>query len=337
MSRQPVAALELLARRALLAAGASIDAAASTARGLINAEAQGLGSHGLSRVSHYATHLRLGRIDGKAQPKVLGQRGATAIIDAADGLAFPACDLAVSTGLELAAIQGVSLVAVTNSYHFGAALHHLEAVAQAQMVGLALSNSPAAMAVPGGKRPLLGTNPIAAIFPRRQGDPLAIDLALSEVARGKLMQAAKKGEEIPLGWALDEEGQPTTDPARGLRGSMAPLGAATGNVKGAMLALIVELLVTSLTGARLGFEADSFFEAEGNRPRIGQAFLFINPGFLGGQSVYLERIETLITAMLEAPAVRLPGARRYALRRQAFAEGIEIADSLLAELEKLAG
>ncbi len=254
MSRQPVATLELLARRALLAAGASTEAAASTARGLIYAEAQGLGAHGLSRVSQYATHLRLGRIDGKAQVQVKSKRGATAIVDAADGLAFPACDLAVSTGIELARDHGVSFVAVTNSYHFGAALHHLEPVALAQMVGLALSNSPAAMAAPGGKRALLGTNPIAAIFPRPHDDPLGIDLALSEVARGKLMQAAKKGEPIPLGWALDEEGQPTTDPSRGLRGSMAPLGAATGNAKGALLALIVELLVTSFTGAHFGFE-----------------------------------------------------------------------------------
>jgi (2R)-3-sulfolactate dehydrogenase (NADP+) len=100
----------------------------------------------------------------------------------------------------------------------------------------------------------LGTNPIAAIFPRKDGPPLQIDLSLSNVARGKLMIAAKEGKSIPLGWALDKDGNPTTDPKAGLEGSMLPMG----GTKGAMLALIVELLVTALTGAALGFEASSF-------------------------------------------------------------------------------
>ena len=103
------------------------------------------------------------------------------------------------------------------------------------------------MAAAGGKRPLFGTNPIAAVFPRRAGAPLLIDLSLSEVARGKLMVAAKEGKAIPLGWALDGEGQPTTDPKAGLEGSMLPMG----GTKGAMLALVVELLVTALTGAAM--------------------------------------------------------------------------------------
>ena len=91
-----------------------------------------------------------------------------------------------------------------------------------------------------------------------------IDLSLSEVARGKVMVAAKKGEPIPLGWALDASGQPTTDAKAALEGSMLPIGAAT-STKGAMLALIVELLVTAVIGAQFGFEASSFFVDEGNR------------------------------------------------------------------------
>src|SRR5215468_5629531 len=123
------------------------------------------------------------------------------------------------------------------------------------------------------------------------------------------MVAAKEGKAIPPGWALDRNGKPTTDPKAGLEGSMLPLG----GDKGAMLALIVELLVTALTGAAMGFEASSFFVDEGNRPRIGQAFLVINPDALGGNSVYRERIETLVAAMLEDPGVRLPGERRRML------------------------
>ncbi|HPT55141.1 MAG TPA: Ldh family oxidoreductase, partial [Casimicrobium sp.] len=202
-----------LTASALEKAGASTAAAQSTAKALVYAEAQGTASHGLSRVAQYAGHMGAGRVVGNAAATIIKQQGATAIIDAADGFAFPACDLAIQTAINTARTQGIGLAAVTNSYHFGAAIYHLEAVAAQGMVGLAFSNSPAAMNAWGGKRALFGTNPVAAIFPRTGADPLAIDLALSEVARGKLMVAAKEGKSIPLGWALDAAGNPTTDPA----------------------------------------------------------------------------------------------------------------------------
>ncbi len=328
--------LNALTVAALVKAGASQASAESTARALIYADAQGTASHGVSRVPQYAGHMKSGRIDGKAVPSIAIQNGATAVIDAADGLAFPACDLAIQAAIDTAKKLGVAFVAINNSYHFGAAIYHLEAVAKAGMVGLALTNSPAAMAAAGGKRPLFGTNPIGAIFPRKNSDPLAVDLALSEVARGKLMVAAKDNKAIPLGWALDADGQPTTDPAKGLKGSMAPLGAATGSAKGAMLALVIELLVTAFTGARFGFEADSFFDVEGNKPKIGQAFLVINPNAMGGGDGYIERVETLITAMLDDDGVRLPGARRYDLQRKAETAGVNLPDALLAQMHAFA-
>jgi (2R)-3-sulfolactate dehydrogenase (NADP+) len=160
---------------------------------------------------------------------------------------------------------------------------------------------------------------------------LSIDLSLSEAARGKVMLAAKEGRPIPLGWALDRDGQPTTDAKAALGGSML----AMGGTKGAMLALVVELLVTALTGAAMGFEASSFFVDEGNRPRIGQAFLVIDPDALAGRDVYLERIETLIAAMLEDAGVRLPGARRAAIARRADAQGVEISQVLADQLRAL--
>src|SRR4029077_9182526 len=125
--------------------------------------------------------------------------------------------------------------------------------------------------------------------------PLTIDLSLSQVARGKVMMAAKEGRPIPAGWALDSDGRPTTDAQAALAGSMLPMG----GTKGAMLALVVELLACALTGAAMGFEADSFFVDEGNRPRIGQAFLVIDPDALAGSNAYFDRVETLIAAMME--------------------------------------
>lgn len=324
-----------LVTRALRHAGASQAMAASTARALVRAEAQGLASHGLSRVPQYATHLRNGRADGQAQAAVTRRKGAAVLVDARQGLAFPACELAVTTAIATARELGVCFVGVTNSHHCGVLVDHLRAAAAAGMVGLGFANSPAAMPAAGGKHPIFGTNPVAAIFPRQSAPPLMIDLSLSEVARGKLMVAAKEGKTIPLGWALDRQGNPTTDPKAGLEGSMLPLGAIS-SPKGSMLALIVELLVTAVIGARFGFEASSFFVDEGNAPRIGQAFLLIDPGALAGSDAYFERMETLVAEMLVDEGVRLAGARRMALEEKASQSGLVIPDALKTQLDQLA-
>jgi (2R)-3-sulfolactate dehydrogenase (NADP+) len=203
------------------------------------------------------------------------------------------------------------------------------------MVRVGFSNSPAAMPAAGGKHPVFGTNPIAAVFPRRDAAPLMIDMSLSEVARGKLMVASKEGRSIPLGWALDTQGQPTTDPKAGMSGSMLAIGA-TSSSKGAMLALVVELLVTAVIGAQFGFEASTFFEDEGNQPRIGQSFLIIDPSALAGSDAYLDRMEVFLTEIQRDDGVRLPGTRRLDLELVAQTQGITIPDLLKEQIEKLA-
>jgi (2R)-3-sulfolactate dehydrogenase (NADP+) len=329
MSRIALDELRTLVAAVLQGAGANPAMAEATARALVLAEAQGLGSHGLSRVAQYATHLRNGRADGSAQAKVLRRKGGALVVDAGAGLAFPACELAVQEAIAAARANGIAIAGVVSSHHCGVVVDHLRPVAAAGLVGLGFANSPAAMPAAGGRHAIFGTNPVAAVFPRRAAEPLSIDLSLSEVARGKLMVAAKAGQPIPPGWALDAQGQATTDPQAGLAGSMLPIGAAT-SPKGAMLALVVELLVTALIGANFGFEASSFFVDAGNRPGIGQAFIVVDPGALAGDSAYLDRIEVLVTEMLSDDGVRLPGARREALRRRAVAEGIDVPDALLA-------
>lgn len=314
---------------ALRAAGAGEATAQATAQALVLAEAQGLGSHGFSRVAQYTTHLRNGRVNRDAVPRVAQRRGGALLIDADEGLAFPACALAVAEAIETARTQGVAFAGVTASHHCGVVVDHLRPAAAAGLVALGFANSPAALPAAGGRHPVFGTNPVAAVFPRRGADPLLIDLSLSEVARGKVMLAAKQGQPIPEGWALDDQGRPTTDAQAALAGSMLSIGAAT-SPKGAMLALVVELLVTALIGAQFGFEAGSFFVDEGNRPRIGQAFIVIDPGALAGADAYLDRVEVLIAEMLKDEGVRLPGARREALRRRAETEGLEVAEALLA-------
>ena len=169
------------------------------------------------------------------------------------------------------------------------------------------------------------------MFPRRSADPLMIDLSLSEVARGKLMMAAKEVRAIPLSWALNSDGEPTTDPQKGLMGSMPSVGAAS-SPKGASLAL----MVTAVIGAQFGFEASSLFVDEGNQPRNGQAFIVIDPGALASTDNYYDRMETGTTEMLHGDGVRLAGARRLALERKADSEGLQVCDALLAQVRELA-
>lgn len=306
-------------------AGPTIDA-------LILAEAQGLASHGISRVPMYLAHVTHGRVNPNAVPVIQQQSASAALINADNGFAFPACNQAIKLAIQKASETGIAVGAVTNSHHFGVAGNHLRAIADAGLVGWAMGNSPAEMPAWGGKRAIFGTNPIAAIFPRTNADPILVDLSLSEVARGKIMVAAKNGTPIPQGWALDAQGNPTTDAKAALAGMMLPMG----GVKGAMLAMVVEIMVTALTGAQFGAEADSFFVDAGNQPRLGQIFLVINPDALAGRLAYESRLSDLIDVVLQDPDVRLPGTRRFALADEAMREGLELPDALVEQIRKLA-
>ena len=320
-----------LVRHALETNGASLTMATSTSHALVLAEMQGITTHGLSRVSQYVSHLKNGRVDGRATPKIIREMGATVIVDAGCGLAFPACDMAVIEAVTRAKKHGVAFSGVINSHHCGVLGNHLHPLQHAGMIGIALANAPASMPAAGGKNPIFGTNPIAALFPRQNATPLEIDLALSEVSRGRLIAAAEKTEPIPLGWALDKDGNPTTSPHAGLDGAMLPFGSRSGQ-KGALLALIVELLVTALIGTHFSYEASNMFTPEGNRPRLGHAFLAINPGALAGQKSYFNRLETFIEQLLRDDSTRLPGDSRHKNITLAKANGIQISSKLYASL-----
>jgi (2R)-3-sulfolactate dehydrogenase (NADP+) len=320
---------QTLARSAFESVGIPPEQADISAAALVRAEADGMASHGLSRVGQYCGHVQVGRVNPSAIPTVRHERPAAVVIDAQEGLAFPALQLASRRAAEKAKTAGIGMAAVGNSHHFGVAGHVAEDLARQGLIAIVMGNSPAAMPMWGGSRPLFGTNPIAAAFPRTGQDPVVIDLSLSAVARGKLMVAAQKGESIPEGWALDADGQPTTDPKAGLAGMMVPAGGA----KGAMLALMIEVLVVGLTGSSFGYEADSFFELEGNRPRIAQLVIAIDPQ-IAGQGVFQSRLEDLITVMSQDQSVRLPGSRRFALRHKAETEGIEVNEAVLTSIQK---
>src|SRR5688572_8450477 len=320
-----------LASTALKRAGANDRMAEAAARHLVRAEEQGLPTHGMSRVPFYCSMLRRGRADGAAQPAMVAERAGTCLIDNRDGLPYVSAQWAIKEVIERARRNGVAFAGIRNSAHVGVLGIHLLPVAEAGLVGFAFTNSPAAIPPWGGKKALFGTNPVAGVFPRKNKQPLVIDLALTTVVRGKIMMAMRKGERIPEGWALDRHGRPTTDPKEAIEhGSLFPIGGA----KGAMLALMFELICAALTGAAIGSEADSFFSEEGNKPRIGQAFIANDPSGLSGMDRYFERVEAVVAYMLADPEVRLPGARRFAAEVSAK-KGIEVPDELLAQIEKL--
>ena len=320
-----------LANTALKRAGANDRMADAAARHLVRAEEQGLPTHGMSRVPFYCGMLRRGRADGAAEPRMQAERAGACLIDNRDGLPYVSAQWAVEEAIQRARRNGIAFAGITNSAHVGVLGVHLAPVAEANMVGFAFTNSPAAIPAWGGKKPLFGTDPVAGIFPRKGKAPIVVDLALTTVVRGKIMMAMRKGEKIPEGWALDRNGKPTTDPKEAIEhGSLFPIGGA----KGAMLALMFELICAALTGSAIGPEADSFFSEEGNKPRIGQAFLAIDPSALAGMDRYFERVEAVVTRMLADPDVRLPGARRFASEKKSM-DGIDVPDELLAQIGKL--
>jgi (2R)-3-sulfolactate dehydrogenase (NADP+) len=308
----------------------SAENAASVARALVAAEADGLRGHGLSRLPTYAAQAKAGKVDGFATPRLTQPRPALALVDAASGFAYPALDVALRTLASAARSQGIAVAAVRRSHHCGVAGHPVEALAGEGLVALFFANSPAAIAPWGGAKGLFGTNPVAFACPLPDRLPIVVDLSLSKVARGNILAAKQRGDAIPGGWALDRAGQPTTDAAEGLKGTMVPLG----DAKGTALALMVELLAAGLTGANYAADASSFLDAEGPPPGTGQLIIAFDPVVIGGAGA-LQHFAAL-AGMIEAePGARLPGSRRFASRAAAEADGIRIAPALLAEIKAL--
>ncbi|MEN3794289.1 Ldh family oxidoreductase [Fulvimarina sp. MAC3] len=302
--------------------------AASVAHALVTAETSGQGGHGLRRVAAYSAQAKVKKVDGHATPLIDMPRSATMRVDAAEGFAYPAFDLAIERAPAVIAETGVLAIGVRNSHHAGVLGLTVERFAEKGLVALMTANAPSAMAAWGGTKPVFGTNPIAFATPIPDAEPVVIDLSLSRVARGKVMAAKQKGVAIPEGWALDKDGNPTTDADAALAGTMAP----AGDAKGAALALMVEMLSAGLTGANFAYEASSLFDDKGEPPRLGQFILVLDPEAIGGDGA-LGRLGELAAMIGSEPGVRLPGRRGLEARRKAASDGIAIEDDVMAMIE----
>ncbi len=324
--------LEHLVRQALVASNTSEGNAACVARALVLAECAGQKGHGISRVSSYSAQARSGKVDGHATPSMAHVKTATVHIDANHGFAYPAIDLAIDTVPALAREHGLGAAGISHSHHSGQAAYHVERLAEQGVVAMMFGNSPQAIAPWGSTMPVYGTNPLAFAAPRKDAPPLVVDMSLTKVARGKVMVAAKNNTPIPEGWALGPDGQPTTDAHLALKGTMLPIG----DAKGAALAMVFEILAVALTGAKFGYEASSFFEAEGDRPGVGQfLFAFATDG-IRDDGIFAERLEALLGLVGAQAGVRLPGTRSQGLKQKSLKDGVEVSSTILAEVQKIA-
>ena len=252
-------------------------------------------------------------------------------VDARCGFAFRAFADGLPVAAQAAQESGVALLAVRNSHHAGVLGFPVADLAEQGLVALGFANSPASLAPYGGTKVTFGTNPLAMACPRKNAPPLVIDLSMGLLARGKILQAAKKGELIPEGAAVDAQGNPTRDPAKAFDGALLPFG----GPKGYALALIVEIMSAALTGAALAIEASSLFTPEGPAPRLGQSFLVMNPAASAGAN-FVDRVEQLLAYINDQPGTRLPGDRRIGLSQQARqSNSIDLPDDLLKELRSL--
>ena len=319
-----------LVRDAFLRCNTSSANADSVASALVAAELAGQTGHGLRRVTSYCGQSLSGKVDGHAVPAADKPAAATLKIDAANGFAYPALDLMQAELPAMAQQCGIALCGISRSHHCGVAGVVVGKLADAGLVALLFANTPGAMAPWGGNKALFGTNPIAFAAPQAGGDPIVVDVSLSKVARGKIMAANQKGEAIPEGWALGPDGEPVTDPALALKGTMVPLG----DAKGTALALMVELMAASLIGANTADKASSSFEAEGTPPGVGQTIIAIDPTKIGGEAV-MDRFADMARSIEMQSGARVPGARRQKLRRDLLAGGLTVPADLLAEIEAL--
>ena len=316
MIRLSIADVELLCLEATLAAGASADAAASLARATVAAEAEGNRAVGLDHLPFYLDALLEGRIDGRAEPTIERPLPAIIQVDARGGTAHLGYDRAHDLLVEAARSCGIGLFAQKNAYTCGSLGTFAQRLAAEGLVAIAATNGPALMTVPGGRRPVYCTNPLAFAAPMADGETLLIDQASSQTAYVKIRDAAARGETLPEGWAIDGGGRPTTDPAAALKGALLTFGGA----RGANIALMVEVLSAGLTGANWSLDAPSI--SEGNRsPGTGLIVIAIEPRAFG--SGFEDRLSTH-ARRLEAEGVHIPGRAKAATRRRAVSEGIDV-------------
>lgn len=340
MAKVKLENLKVFCKQALEKEGMSSEYAEICAKVLSTTDAFGTNSHGTKNLHNYIKKCRVGGADIHAVPEIIKQNAAFAVIDAHNALGMiPSC-MAMELACEKAKAAGVGFVTVKNSCHFGAAGYYSNIAAGKGMIGLAMSNVDPNMTAPGAKGMLLGNNPFSYAAPARSVPSVFLDIAMSNVAALKVVQARKDGRQIPDTWIVDKDGLPTTDPGRyPEEGAMQPMAAH----KGYGLSVMVELLTGILSGGGVSVMGDIVswcFELE-KKNDVCHTFIAVDVDQFIGKDAFMDRVEAMSQKLREAPkaanATRIytPGEIEWTKRRKAEAEGFEIPEDVLASLKGL--
>lgn len=302
---------------------------------LLFADLRGVSSHGVARLASYLSRVDKNVMQADPDMKIEKDYEGSALLNAENGFGQVAGAKAMSIAIEKAKNSGIGMVSVKNSNHFGvAAFYALQAI-QRGMIGIVITNSSPAIAAYNTKNPLVGTNPLAIGIPAAEEKPLLLDMSTSVVARGKVRRAYLMGEKIPVGWVTDTEGNPTDDPALGLKGCMEPIG----GPKGAGLSLMIDLLCGVLSGTSMTGEVRNITDVSGPS-QTGHLFIAIDVEKFAILSDFQKKIDTIIRMIKGMPArdggnVYLPGELEFELSAQKQAEGITIPEDVFQEFKNL--
>lgn len=329
--------LQEFATKILVAAGLTQEDAQAAAECMVFANLRGVDSHGVLRLIQYVDSIHGDQINPRPQVKVVDRRGATAMVDADGGYGFRPTFLAVDEAIPLARQYGIGVVGVRNSHHFGMAAAFVKRVAESGMIGILKTNALPNMAAPGGAQAVVGNNPIAYGIPRRKpANPILLDMALSQVAFGKIRLAAAEGRPIPEGWGLDRQGRPTTDAAEALA---AELLVPVGQHKGFGLAFVSEILAGVMTASPFGVNSHAHKYKTGG---VGHLLIVINPAFFIDPETFLDGVEEMARQVKESKKavgverLFLPGEIEDETAETRRREGVPVSDELAAKLKALA-
>lgn len=331
-NRITIAALQARVRAILSRAGMGALQADALARIITAGERDACKSHGIYRIEGVLRTLKAGKVRGDALPRVVeSEAGAVIRVDAAGGFSTPAFDLGLPLLVDTARSLGMAAMVINDCTHFTALWPEVEAVTDHGLAALVMCPSYASVAPAGGIRPLLGTNPLAFGWPRPGQPPYVFDFATSVAARGEIELHRRAGKPLPDGWAIDAGGQPTTDPTAALAGAMMPFGGHKGSAIGTMIELLAGVMIGDLTSP----EALAALGTTTLAPRHGELVLAFSPqAFAAGRpDDPFARAETLLEA-IAGQGARLPSARRFSARATAEAEGIDLTEAEIAQLDR---
>ncbi len=336
MKRFPAHEIRDLSAKLVSGAGVPACDAGILARALVDADLQGISTHGVSRLGIYLKRLEKGLIESKADLVVERDGGSILALDAANGLGQVQAVKALEMLQPLAMRNGIAAATIRNSQHFGALSYYCNLAASQGMVLLAMTNCEPAMSPEGGYQAFFGTNPIAASFPTGKGYNVKIDLSTSIVARGNIIAAQKNKEPIPQGWALGPQGEPTTNAQQALLGTVLTMA----GHKGYALALMVEVFSSVLSRAAIGPEIGSMYKDMDRRQNVGHFLCLLNIAAFLDLADFKKRIDETIDRIKcskRRPGVDeilIPGERSSRNAKANAARGVSVSDETLAELEQ---